>query len=51
MVESVESSSSSGFTPGHPEIPACRVESISGIEHVEGFRGLFWEPETVRWRK
>ena len=41
MVETVESSTSSGFTPSHPEIPPYRMESISGTEHFEGFRG-FW---------
>ena len=39
MVETEESNSSSGFTPGHPQIPAHHTESIAGIEQVEGTRG------------
>ena len=40
-METVESNSSSGFAPSHPEIPGYRMESTTGTEHVEGFRG-FW---------
>ena len=49
-METVESNSSSGFAPRHPEIPGYRMESTTGTEHVEGFRG-FGEPEKLRWRK
>ena len=40
MVETEESSSSSGITPSHPGIPAHLMESVAGTEHVEGSRGF-----------
>ena len=40
MVETEKSRSSSRFTQSHPEIPAYRMESTGGTEHVEGSRGF-----------
>ena len=47
MVVTEESSSSTDFTPSHPEIPAHRMESTAGTERVQS-EVFVWEPETSR---
>ena len=52
MVETEELSSSSGFTPSHPEIPALRMEWIANPEHAVGSRDFCLATgKTLRWRK